>query len=475
MSATRQLAEAMSGIRNEALGEAEMSAMRVLLLDFIGVAARGAQTDSAITYRRSLRSLHKSADGELSVIGSTDVLPAIPSAMATSLAAHSIEYDDVYNDASLHPGVVVFPTALAASVLYGGDDSAFVRATAIGYEVMCRVGSAANPPAHYRRHFHPTGTAGALGAAAAAAALRDLDPQRMAAAIGIAGTMASGSMAFLDDGAWTKRLNPALAVRAGLESAALAAEGFTGPRDGIAGPNGFLSAFSAEPQPDLLLDGLGSGPLAIARTSVKAHTCCRYCQGPIDAILQLRDRYGVQPDEATEIEVAIPSAAVNIVAEPTAFKQQPQSVVDAQFSVHYAVAVALLFGRASLAEYDEKMLRNPAVLDLARRVRYRTDPAIDRSYPRQWRACCSITTDRGYRYEAWVDDPKGDPANPLTQAELHAKFSDLTAPVYSSHRQEVIASQVNDLGSFPVLHKLVAELAADLPECPPVEPTEGQR
>ena len=216
MSATLQLAEAMAGIREETLGEADLSAMRGLLFDFIGVAARGAQTDSAVTYRRALRSLPAPADGELAVIGSTEVMPVIPAAMAISLAAHSIEFDDVHNDSSLHPGVVVFPTAMAASVLHDGDDSAFIRATAIGYEVMCRVGAAANPPAHYRRHFHPTGTAGALGAAAAAAALRGLSPQAMAAAIGIAGTMASGSMAFLDDGAWTKRLNPALAVRAGL-------------------------------------------------------------------------------------------------------------------------------------------------------------------------------------------------------------------------------------------------------------------
>jgi 2-methylcitrate dehydratase PrpD len=464
MSATLQLAEAMAAIRKETIGEAGLTAMRALLLDFIGVAARGSQTSSAVTYRRALRSLPPTAGGELSVIGTTEALPALPAAMAASLAAHSTEYDDVHNEASLHPGVVIFPTAMAAVARYGSDDAAFARATAIGYEVMCRAGAAANPAAQYRRHFHPTGTAGALGAAAAAAALAGLGAPGMAAAIGIAGTMASGSMAFLDDGAWTKRLNPALAVRAGIESAALAAEGFSGPRDGVAGPNGFLNAFSDDPRPELLLHDLGTAPLAITRTSIKAHTCCRYCQGPIDAVLQLRDRHGVQPGETAQIEAAIPTAAVSIVAEPTAIKQQPPTVVDAQFSLQYGIAAALLFGRASLTEYDETMLRTPALLDLARRVRYRTDPAIDASYPRQWRACCSITTTRGQRYEAWVNDPKGDPANPLTPTELRAKFTELTAPVYSAERQEAIASLAAELGSFPMLHKLFAELSADLPQ-----------
>ena len=170
MSSTRELAEAVSGVSFDALDEPEIEAVRRLLLDHLGVAAAGSVTDSATTFRRTMDRFAHDASAALPVIGADVTAAPVPAAMANAVAGHSIEYDDVHNSSSSHPGVVMYPAAMAATALAGGDERDLVRAVVIGFEVMCRAGRAADPAAHYARHFHPTGTIGSLGAAAAAAA-----------------------------------------------------------------------------------------------------------------------------------------------------------------------------------------------------------------------------------------------------------------------------------------------------------------
>ena len=447
MSSTRQLAEAVFGIEFDSLGEPELDAVRRLLLDHLGVTAAGSTTDSAAVFRRTMGRLAHDGSASLAVIGTGVSAAAIPAAMANAVAGHSIEYDDVHNASSSHPGVVVYPAAMAATALAGGDERNFVRAVVIGYEVMCRAGRAADPASHYARHFHPTGTIGALGAAAAAAAAAGLDADGLTSAVGIAATMASGSMEFLSDGAWTKRLHPALAARNGVEAALLAADGYVGTEDGICGERAFLASHSEAPVPERLLQGWGDWPLEVVSTSIKRHTCCRYKQGAIDALLAIRSAAGVTADDVESVVIGLPSVAVDIVAEPAASKRRPGSVVDAQFSLPFGVATAMLWGRAGLAEYDESRLGDPAAAALMDRVAYEVDPEIDRAFPEKWRAWARVATRSGETYEQWVDDPKGDPGNPFTAEECREKFDDLASAVYSPDSRAEIAEHALSIGA----------------------------
>jgi len=447
MSRTRDLAEAVDGIAFDGLGESELEAVRRLLLDHLGVAAAGAATDSAAAFRRTMGRFAHNESAALPVIGAAVTAAAVPAAMANAVAGHSIEYDDVHNASSSHPGVVMFPAAMAATALAGGDERDLVRAVVIGFEVMCRAGRAADPVAHYARHFHPTGTIGALGGAAAAAAALGLDADGLNSAIGIAATMASGSMEFLRDGAWTKRLHPALAARNGVEAGLLASDGYVGTDDGICGERGFLASHSDAPAPERLLEGWGQWPLEVVSTSIKRHTCCRYNQGAIDALLAIRAAHGVSAADVESVLIGIPSVAVDIVAEPAAAKHRPASVVDAQFSLPFAAAAALLWGRAGLAEYDEARLSEPAALALMDRVGYRVDSEIDRDFPEKWRAWARVTTRGGDTYSQWVDDPKGDPGNPFTDEECREKFDDLASAAYSPEARAAIAEHALSIGA----------------------------
>ena len=447
MSRTRELAEAVQGIEFDELGDAEIDAVRRLLLDHIGVAAAGSATDSAVAFRRTMGRFAHDESASLPVIGAGVSAAAVPAAMANAVAGHSIEYDDVHNSSSSHPGVVMYPAAMAATALAGGDERDLVRAVVIGFEVMCRAGRAADPAAHYARHFHPTGTIGALGAAAAAAAALGLDAGGLNSAVGIAATMASGSMEFLRDGAWTKRLHPALAARNGVEAGLLAVDGYVGTDDGICGERGFLASHSDAPAPERLMEGWGQWPLEVVSTSIKRHTCCRYNQGAIDALLAIRSVHGLSAGDVESVVIGIPSVAVDIVAEPAASKRRPASVVDAQFSLAFGAAAALLWGRAGLAEYDEARLTDPAALALMDRVGYEVDPEIDRDFPDKWRAWAQVTTRDGDTHSQRVDDPKGDPGNPFTDGECREKFDDLASPVYSTEARTAIAEHALTIGA----------------------------
>ncbi|HET9782743.1 MAG TPA: MmgE/PrpD family protein [Candidatus Dormibacteraeota bacterium] len=447
-SLTRDFIDAVWVLR---AGEDDLAALRSLLFDHIGVTAAGAQTETARVVRRLVTSGHGPA---LPVIGTELSAAAADAAFANAVAGHCLEFDDTHSGASLHPGVVVFPAALAASVLSGASPEQFVEGVVTGYEVMCRVGRAVDPAAHYRRHFHPTATVGHLAAAAAAARIMGLSAERAAEAVGVACTMAAGSLEFLSDGAWTKRLHPGLAVRNGLLAAQLVEAGFRGPVDGLGGPHGFLASYTDDPHPSRLLDGLGVDRLEIRNTSIKAHGCCRYNQGPIDGVVALRRRLELVPADVKSIRVGVVSAAPTLIWNPPEQKRRPSSVVDAQFSLPYSVAVALIEGNADPNVFEPVRNGDPELQRLMNAVSCVVDPELDRHYPDQWRCWVEIETVDGRTQTERVDEPKGEPGNPFSAEELREKVARLTAGIYSPAELDAISDALTALpasGSFDAL------------------------
>ena len=323
MSLTQDLVDAVWSIEFENLSDEDLEATRMFLLDHVGVTARGSETGSARSAQRWAKLL--GTDGtSFPVIGRSGTLAAVPAALANAVAAsHSIEYDDTHNAASLHPGAVVFPTAMAVATITEASTAELITAVFRGYEVMCRVGRAANP-ARSRRHFHPTGTVGHLGAAAASASLLGLDklPRHL------------GPRDCKHHGRWRHAVPGRRVVD---EAPASGFSRYERYRRGPAGrrvvrwragwhpgPRGFLASRGADPHPEWLLEGFGTSPLELRLTSIKAHTCCRYNQGPIDAVLNLGAEHGISPAEITGVTIGLPTAAVDIVAEPRQEKLRPR-------------------------------------------------------------------------------------------------------------------------------------------------------
>jgi 2-methylcitrate dehydratase PrpD len=443
MDETRNLVEKCHALRFDHLPEEVVDRTKYLILDYLGVAARGALSDSSIPVQRVVRAVAKTGEGAV-VIGTGMTADPAYAALANGAAAHSLELDDVVNEASLHPAVAIMSAALAAGHLAGCSGTDLIEGIVVGYEVMIRLGFTLDPAAHYARGFHPTGTCGTMGSAITAAKILKLDLKGMSNALGIAGSQAAASMEFLADGAFTKRLHPGWAAHSGILAALLAAEGFTGPASILEGKHGFFHAYSGGSVPSRLLEAWAA-PYKVMRTSIKPHSCCRYKQGPIDGILEIMKKHKLKPADIQEVKLGILKAGYPLVAEPQEIKVNPKCVVDAQFSMPFGAAAAILYGRASLNEYTQENLGSPEIRDMMRRVTCVHDPELEKVFPIQWPASVAIVTNAGEVLRTRIDYPKGDPENPLTWEELIAKFQDLTAPVFDESVKGRIVDLVRSL------------------------------
>jgi 2-methylcitrate dehydratase PrpD len=443
MDETKTLAGKCMQIELKSLPGSAVDRAKYFLLDYIGVAARGALSDSSRPVHKLLTDL--SATGKGAVIIGTP-LKAAPAyaAVANGAASHSLEMDDVANEASLHPGVATISAAFDAAYLGNASGGQFIEAVVAGYEVMIRLGICLNPTAHYKQGFHPTATCGTFGAAVTAGKLLGLNQAEMVNALGIAGSQAAGSMEFLTGGAYTKRLHPGWAAHSGIVAALLAKNGFTGPDTIIEGQSGFLKAYSSQSDLSKLFVDWGH-PYKIEQTSIKPHSCCRYKQGPLDCILEIMRRHSLKSEDIETVTIAVLKTGVPIVAEPKEVKYHPKSVVDAQFSMPFGAAVAILNGRATLNEYTEENLQAPAVREMMARVVCVQDDEIERDFPKKWSAKVSIKTKCGKTYSTKIDSPKGDPENPLTWDELIEKFNTLSSHVFKESQIKEIVRRVRAL------------------------------
>ncbi len=442
---TRQLVQFLHGLRPEALPHQVLDRARYFLLDYLAVTVRGSCEESArCVQRMTQRTVPTTpAAGCASVIGTAICTLPVYAAFANGTASHGIEHDDTHSGGSVHLGTTMYSVALAlAETLPDTSPEEFLTAVVAGYEATACLAMAVQPKEHYALGFHPTQTCGVFGASITASKLLGLTAEQTLAAVGIAGSMAAGSMEFLAEGAWTKRIHPGLAARNGMEAALLAAEGFTGPRRILEGRDGFLHGYSRHPVPERLTTGLGNS-YEILHTAVKPHACCRYMQGPIDAVLALVREHAIQPERVRKIEIAVLEAGWAIVAEPRSQKYNPESVVEAQFSMPFGAAVAVIHGAAGLDQFTLEQIRSPRVLEMMQKVVLVKDPRLEETFPREWPARVTIQLKDGQEFEKFVRYPKGDPENPLSWDEMAAKFRSLAGAVLSPERCDEVIRQVS--------------------------------
>jgi 2-methylcitrate dehydratase PrpD len=459
MTLTQEIVQKCHNLAYDDLPLDVIDRTKYLLLDYIGVAARGSLSESSRAAQRLVSFLDKSRHGAV-VIGTH--LKANPpyAALANGIASHSIELDDVVNEASLHPAVVIMTAALAAAQIDGCTGKKFIEAVVAGYEVTIKLGIALDPAAHYAQGFHPTATCGTMGAAITAAMILDLDELSMSNALGIAGSQAAGSMEFLSDGAYTKRFHPGWAAHSGILAALLGGEKFSGPGTIVEGKFGFLHAYSPKSDPNKVMKNWAN-PYEVMRTGIKPHSCCRYKQGPIDGILQIMRENKLSASDIENVTLSILKAGVALVAEPREIKYNPRSIVDAQFSMPFGAAVAVLYGRAALDEYTEKNLNSPSVKAMMAKVVCVEDPEIEKEFPKKWPAKAKIKTKTGQEYTISIEYPKGDPENPFSWEELTAKFRNLISPVFSEKRQNQIIETIRSLEQMPDTGELSGLLAKE--------------
>ena len=314
-----------------------------------------------------------------------------------------------------------------------------VAAVVAGYEVQIRLSLALVAKDHYDRGYHPSATCGAFGAAAAAGRVLGLSAEQIASAFGITLSQTAGSMQFLFDGAWTKLFQVGYAAMNGLIAASLAAEGFKGAGEAIEGKNGFLNSYSPNPKPELAAADLGKvyETMSIA---VKPYPSCRYSHAALDAVIALRAANDIDANDVESVEIGLPRTGWNIIGNPQESKQNPENVVDGQFSMPFVAAVALRQGRMGWDDYPEH-LQDVETLDLCKRISTAVDPKPEAEFPINMSAIVRMRTKQG-EFEQFVTVPKGEPDNFLSAEELKAKFDSLVGPYLADSKQTMLADSL---------------------------------
>ncbi|WP_349685430.1 MmgE/PrpD family protein [Brevundimonas aurifodinae] len=395
---------------------------RLHLLDWVGCAVAGAREADVA---RVAALAETEGQGPCRIVGGGRVGPQA-AAFANGPAGAILEMDDVDRRALLHPGPVVMPAALAlVQHLDVTDGEVLLDAVVRGYEAMIRIGRAAGP-SHYR-FFHPTGTIGGFGAAAAGASLMRLDGERTAWALGLAGQQGAGLWRARHEPGSVKALHDGRAAANGVAAALLARDGFRGPLRVLEGEQGLFPAMAPDADPEAVL-APADGWL-IHEVSFKPHAACRHAHPTIDAALALRARllpFSAHPRESGD--PVLRTIRVETYRDSVLFcdKPSPTTVPEAKFSLQHSVAVALIHGDAGLARFEPAALTDPGVAALRARVSVAVADDLTAAYPARFGARL-IATAGGVEHRIEALDALGDPENPLSPDAVRDKARALMA------------------------------------------------
>jgi 2-methylcitrate dehydratase PrpD len=426
---SRDLATFAAQLRYDDIPEHVLRRAEDLLLDWAASSLAGKDARPVETVARFAARMGGPGKAEI-LISRTHATPLF-AALVNGASSHYAEQDDVHNGSVFHPGAVVFPAALAVAQAQGSSGRELLCAAVAGYEVGIRVGEFLGR-SHYRI-FHTTGTAGTLAAAAAAGRLLGLDAGQMLHAFGSAGTQAAGLWEFLRDAADSKQLHTAKAAADGLTAAYLAHDGFTGAQHILEGPQGMGAGMSRDADPARLTDRLGTR-WALAETSFKYHASCRHTHPAADALLQVIETHGLRPADIARVEARVHQGALDVLGPV----ERPRTVHQAKFSMGTVLGLIAHGGVAGLTEFAERF----DAADIAAfrgKVHMVLDDEVDAAYPARWIGKVIVTTTDGRVLRGRVDEPKGDPGNTLTRAELRDKALRLAAFTQAATPAEVDA------------------------------------
>lgn len=434
---TLALAEFISGLRSEGIPDATRAVVVKALIDGIGCGLYGLLTPWARIVHKFALEQGGPQESSLWAAGGRKV-SAMYTALATGTAIHSFEVDD-HCRAKTHPGAPVIPAALALGEREGVSGARLLTAIAAGYETMIRVCLAANPSVVRVRGWHSTGTAGTFGAAAAASVILGLDAETTASALGLAGTQSAGLYAFSADGAMSKRLHPGRAAQSGIMAALLAARGFHGPRFVLeAEDGGFLRAFSDEACVTEIIEDLGT-EWRTDGVCFKPYACCGSNHASIDATLSIMAEHKLNVSDVNHVVTGVS----RVVEIQTGYVYQPTTVLNAQMSQRYNIAVAMLDKQAHVEQFTEDRIKERDVCDLASRVKVEIDPEMEAVYPKLYAGKVTVVTKDGQRITKRVDYSKGMPENPMDKADIERKFLSLAGAVIGEKQAASVLDEVN--------------------------------
>jgi 2-methylcitrate dehydratase PrpD len=388
-------------------------------LDTLGCALAAVGFDAVPYVRASYR--ERGVTGPATVIGERDGLPADMAAMVNGALSHALDFDDTHASSIVHVSAATVPAALAVAESHDRSGAEVIAAVALGNEVSVRLGRPAGAQLH-ARGFHPTGVCGVFGATATVARLLGADVGQTRNAFGIAGSMAGGLMEFLADGSETKPFHPGWAAHAAINAVSFAMHGATGPGTVFEGQRGFFSAYvhGGSVDVDGITADLGSTWMT-DEIAYKPYPACHYVHAPLDALAEILAKEALGPGDIEEIVAFTNDTGVSLVLEPAVDKRAPRTAYDAKFSIPYALGAQVVHGSVGVASFTDAAISDPAVLEVAAKVRYERRQYSER--PDSFGGGVRVITRDGRNLENELRYQRGSAENPLTDEDVTRKFA----------------------------------------------------
>lgn len=450
-----QLGAWVSTLRFESLPDDVILATRRRILDVVGLALAGSGT----SFGRSTRAgaLAMSAPGPCHVLGTGEAATLATAAFVNGALPQALEYDDTHNESIVHMSSPSVAAALALSETRRVSGRDLVTAIAAANEISCRVGCVASGQFH-KRGLHPTGLFAPFGVTYGAGKLLGLDAETLASAAGICGSFAAGLLECWVDGTQTKFLHSGWAAQSGISAASLAASGTTGPARVFEGRFGLFASHLQDPAIDRDFDRL-TGALGTRwetrNSSFKPYPAAHVIHPYIDAVLRARREHGIAPGDVERIDCPVAAFIVGIVCEPEDEKLAPASEAHCRVSLQHTLAEALYFGDLGRTAYEDRRRLHPDVQALAGRVRYHVDPSYPG--PGRFKGAVEIELKGGRRIVEVQEHNLGSPENPMSDAELRAKFDDNAGELLPAAERDELAlaiGRVETLDDASVLIRL---------------------
>jgi 2-methylcitrate dehydratase PrpD len=411
---TETLAQKICALDAARLPEAVRRKCEDLLVDAVGLAVTARNED----YIKAASAACED-DGPCTTIGHARTLTASGAALVNGTAVHGEDFDDTFEGGPVHAGAVIVPAVLASCERHALDGAAALLGIAVGVETLCRLSLVA-PTLTHKAGFHPTAVFGAMAAAAGVGAALKLAPRQLVDALGSAGSMASGIIEYLAEGAWTKRLHAGWAAQSGMQAALLGRAGYCGPRTVFEGAHGFFNAFAHTTEGDYeaLIGDFGQTWLT-ETLAFKPYPCGTMTHPYIDCARALAAR-GIPADDVVEMVCEVGEGTVHRLWEPLAAKQKPANGYSGKFSTPYCIAAGFLRGNVGLSDFTDAAVRDAKVIALAQKVRFRIDP--QNPYPKNFTGHIRATLRDGSVVEERQPYLRGGAQAPLTRADIEDKF-----------------------------------------------------
>jgi 2-methylcitrate dehydratase PrpD len=452
-TAAESLATWAAGVDPAALAPSVVHAAKRCVLDAVACALAGA--DMPWVERVLAVARAQGSPSRASVLGRADRMSAPLAALVNGTAVHALDYDD--DPAACHIGAVVIPVALGLGQALRIAPPRVIAAVVLGYDVTTRIGEAIDADLLYQKGYHPTSVCGVFGAAAAAAYLHGLDAATTTHALGIAGSFSSGNMEFLADGAMTKRLQPGKAAHDGILAAELAHAGLTGPRSILDGRYG-VWRYTETRDDARFTRGLGTR-FAVQEVYVKKHASCLGNAPALDGVLDLMHAHRIAPAQIREIRVGVRVSTLAMVGEPREIRVRPQTMLDAQMSLPYSLAVAMLDGEAGIAQFAPDRLGDPRILGLAERIHVYAHPDLATAKAGNLTCYLDLDTTDGRHFTERLETYRGHPRTPMTDEEMEAKFRRCASRRLPDERVSAASEAIWNLDKLADLAPLLAAIA----------------